>query len=399
MKLPSYKELVNMEYKLIFDYYDQPLSFVAKIGSIDYLFYYISNEEYFLTQIDIDVAKKLNDLKNLTKLYEYLKQKQKIQIVTFDFKNKKVKFIPLSSFKNAQEYLPKSGENITFDYQNEIKINSNTNLLKYIDISSSLSSLAVRLINSNNSHSLSANVIKNTIDYVINIYNAGIASCRKLFNNSDDVFISSFSPGSFIINFEFSDSDINDKTFDSLYRVASKINDVNSPADPKLFLEETNKQIFTDTKDLYEKVLKKSNVNIEFYKNTQKDNKNHKIKISPNKFVSENIKNYSNELKKIDEKVKEENIEVKTKKISIKNAHFISGNIRNNTLKFESIDEGQKDAKFEPSLFKKIKNSTDKELRLSYEVPVNLDVTVETTYNKETNESKEKNIITNYNYV
>ena len=43
MKLPSYKELVNMEYKLIFDYYDQPLSFVAKIGSIDYLFYYISN--------------------------------------------------------------------------------------------------------------------------------------------------------------------------------------------------------------------------------------------------------------------------------------------------------------------------------------------------------------------
>ena len=169
MKLPSYKELVNMEYKLIFDYYDQPLSFVAKIGSIDYLFYYISNEEYFLTQIDIDVAKKLNDLKNLTKLYEYLKQKQKIQIVTFDFKNKKVKFIPLSSFKNAQEYLPKSGENITFDYQNEIKINSNTNLLKYIDISSSLSSLAVRLINSNNSHSLSANVIKNTIDYVINI--------------------------------------------------------------------------------------------------------------------------------------------------------------------------------------------------------------------------------------
>ena len=99
------------------------------------------------------------------------------------------------------------------------------------------------------------------------------------------------------------------------------------------------------------------------------------------------------------EKVKEENIEVKTKKISIKNAHFISGNIRNNTLKFESIDEGQKDAKFETSLFKKIKNSTDKELRLSYEVPVNLDVTVETTYNKETNESKEKNIITSYNYV
>ena len=92
MKLPSYEELlINMEYKLIFDYYDQPLSFVAKVGSTDYLFYFISNDKYFLTKIDTDVATKLNDFKNLTKLYQYLKQSNKIEVVTFDFTNKKVK--------------------------------------------------------------------------------------------------------------------------------------------------------------------------------------------------------------------------------------------------------------------------------------------------------------------
>lgn len=135
MKLPSYEELViNMEYKLIFDYYDQPLSFVAKVGSTDYLFYFISNDKYFLTKIDTDVATKLNDFKNLTKLYRYLKQSNKIEVVTFDFTNRKVKYIPLNSFKDAQKYLPETGDNIDFDFQNEIEINSNTNLLKYIDL-------------------------------------------------------------------------------------------------------------------------------------------------------------------------------------------------------------------------------------------------------------------------
>lgn len=135
MKLPSYQELlINMEYKLIFDYYDQPLSFVAKVGSTDYLFYFISNDKYFLTKIDADVATKLNDFKNLTKLYQYLKQSNKIEVVTFDFINKKVKYIPLNSFKDAQKYLPKTGDNIDFDFENGIKINFNTNLLKYIDL-------------------------------------------------------------------------------------------------------------------------------------------------------------------------------------------------------------------------------------------------------------------------
>lgn len=134
MKLPSYEELVNIEYKLIFDYYDQPLSFVAKVGSADYLLYFISNDKYFLTKIDADVATKLNDFKNLTKLYKYLKQSDKIKVVTFDFTNKKLKYIPLSSFSNAEKHLPKTGDDIDFDFQNEIEINSNTNLLKYIDL-------------------------------------------------------------------------------------------------------------------------------------------------------------------------------------------------------------------------------------------------------------------------
>lgn len=64
----TYDDLSNLQYRLIFDYYDQPLSFIAQIKSSNYLFYFISDKEWFITEVNQDIIDRLNHLKNLTPL-------------------------------------------------------------------------------------------------------------------------------------------------------------------------------------------------------------------------------------------------------------------------------------------------------------------------------------------
>lgn len=128
----SYSDLCKMEYKLIFDYYDQPLSFIAEVKSKNYLFYFISDEKWFITLVDNDVANKLNEVRDLKPLYEYLYPKNKIYVVTFDFDNKTVKLVPISKDKDAETYLPPLNDPITFDYEREIAITDKTDLLSFL---------------------------------------------------------------------------------------------------------------------------------------------------------------------------------------------------------------------------------------------------------------------------
>lgn len=136
MNMPNYQELITSKYILILDFYDRPLTFVAKIESRNelYLFKYISEKQYFISPITAKTATKLNEWKNLTKLYKYLKQQQQIQIVSFDFDHKQANYVPFADFKNAEKYLPKSGVDLTYDYQNGIEIKPKTDLGKYLDL-------------------------------------------------------------------------------------------------------------------------------------------------------------------------------------------------------------------------------------------------------------------------
>lgn len=386
-----------MEYKLIFDYYDQPLSFIAKIKNKDYLFYYISDNEYFITIVDSEVAVKLNEMKNLTHLYKYLLKKNKVEVVSFDFDNEKVTFIPFKEFKNAENYLPISERNITFDFENEIKIDSNTDLLQYLDISDNhkfydFSDLMVRIFNPSNSHAYPSYIVQQIIANVSEYFNI-VKEKNKFFNDTDDLYIRAFQKGSFQIDFEIQDPDLREKTYNSISEIINKVNKSYKAPDIQYLNEDSNRRMFINTKKMYDTILKKNNVTIEFKQNSNKQ-KPKKVSIKAGPIVSQNIELYNKQLTQVVEKQDENS---KVKHVTFKNASFRSVSINRNSLTFinnDDLNDNNKSisAEFDPELFKKIKNDPDNKYKLTLRKPVTLEINIEK------NENKEKNIITAYFY-
>lgn len=389
-----YSDLVNMEYKLIFDYYDQPLSFIAKIKNKDYLFYYISDNEYFITLVDSKVAVKLNEMKNLTHLYKYLLEKNKVEVVSFDFDNETVTFIPFKDFKNAENYIPISERNITFDFENEIKIDSNTNLLQYLDISDKhkFSDFMVRIFNPTNSHAFPYYIVQGIIASVSEYFNI-VKEKNKFFNDADDLYIRAFQKGSFQIDFEIQDSNLRERTYNSISEIINKVNEISKEPDIEYLTNESNKRMFINTKKMYDEIIKKNNVTIEFKQNSNKK-KQEKVSIKATPFVSKNIEIYNKQLTQAVEKQDENS---KIKRVTFKNASFRSVSVNRNSLTFinnDDLNDNNKSisAEFDPELFKKIKKDPDNKYKLTLRKPVTLEINIEK------NEDKEKNIITAYSY-
>lgn len=132
MTEPTYEELVNMEYKLIFDYYDKPLSFIAEVADKNYLFFFISDDKWFIALVDQDVANKLNAYKDLKPLYKYLYERNKVELLAFNFDNNAVSYTAAKDFDKHKFYLPKVSDKIDFDYEHEVKITTETDLRKFL---------------------------------------------------------------------------------------------------------------------------------------------------------------------------------------------------------------------------------------------------------------------------
>lgn len=128
----QYKDFTNIKYQLIFDFYDRPLSFVARIKTKDYLFFFIAKNEYFMAEVNHDVANKLNEFKDLTKLFDYLDREKKIKVLRFK-NDKQIEIIDLDKLPSAKKFLPKVVDKIDFDYQHEIPIKQDTDLLQYLN--------------------------------------------------------------------------------------------------------------------------------------------------------------------------------------------------------------------------------------------------------------------------
>lgn len=132
MTRPTYDELVKMRYKLIFDYYDQPLSFIAEVAGKNYLFYFISTNKWFITLVDNDIMDKLNAYRDLKPLYKYLYQYNKVELVTFDFDKHSVTYTKAKDFGKYVFYLPKVDDTITFDYEHEVEITQETDFREFL---------------------------------------------------------------------------------------------------------------------------------------------------------------------------------------------------------------------------------------------------------------------------
>lgn len=133
MKELVYNDFVKIDLKLSFAYYDQDLAFIADIKGKNYLFYLIDDYTYFMVLVDTKVAKRLNELKNLTALFKELDQANKINVLLLDPDAKLVKIEPLAKHGDLRKYLPKTNQRITFDYFNEVEIKPDTDLVKLLN--------------------------------------------------------------------------------------------------------------------------------------------------------------------------------------------------------------------------------------------------------------------------
>lgn len=133
MKELVYNDFVKIDLKLSFAYYDQDLAFIADIKDEDYLFYLIDDYTYFMVLVDAKVAKRLNELKDLTALFKELGQANKINVLLLDPDAETVDIEPLNKHEDLRKYLPKTNKRITFDYCNEVEIKSDTNLVKLLN--------------------------------------------------------------------------------------------------------------------------------------------------------------------------------------------------------------------------------------------------------------------------
>ena len=85
----SYNNLLNLDYKYIFDYYDRPLSFIGFLNSKNYLFHYIDEDVFFVTELTLKLANKLSRSKNLTKFYSDILDFGLIKIIHFNHEAKR----------------------------------------------------------------------------------------------------------------------------------------------------------------------------------------------------------------------------------------------------------------------------------------------------------------------
>lgn len=133
MKELVYNDFVKIDLKLSFAYYDQDLAFIADIKGKNYLFSLIDDYTYFMVLVDTNVAKRLNELKNLTALFKELDHANKINVLLLDPDAKLAEIEPLAMHDDLRKYLPKTNQMITFDYCNEVEIKPDTDLVKLLN--------------------------------------------------------------------------------------------------------------------------------------------------------------------------------------------------------------------------------------------------------------------------
>ena len=133
MKELVYDDFVKIDLKLSFAYYDQDLAFIADIKGKNYLFSLIDDYTYFMVLVDTNVAKRLNELKNLTALFKELDHANKINVLLLDPDAKLAEIEPLAMHDDLRKYLPKTNQMITFDYCNEVEIKPDTDLVKLLN--------------------------------------------------------------------------------------------------------------------------------------------------------------------------------------------------------------------------------------------------------------------------
>lgn len=390
MNRMSYKEIININYKLIFEYFDTPLSFIGESKKRNYLFYYINDETFFVSELRKKDVGQLNIQKNLTDFMSYLVDENKVNIVKFDFSNDTVAYQSLDDATfEVEKYLPSSKKVIDYDYNLEIEIPFEFDYLSTLNFPLETDNMTVRIADEFNSHVYSFDLIENVMSYVKKSFDSvksAASTAGQVINQ--DLMMSPPTEGSFKINFLTSNNNglLDDKI--DFFPILNTINEVTVES-RELNLEIINDKVgielIENINELYN-FAKDKGVVVEFYENPMSDNQ--LAKISSNGILENNLRVFKDEI------LEKEKLVVNYQNLEIAETRFVSGSILYNSVKIEKEGSAVK-AKFEPSLFKKIKRKTQ---HLTLDQSIHVELIIETTVDAKQDVVTETLIITSFWY-
>lgn len=384
----SFKELMNIEYKYIFEYFDSPLSFIATSKRRNYLFYYIDDTSFFIAELIKNDISTLNETKNLKEFMKYLADLDKIKVVTFDFTSDQVSYLSLDEVTfDFENYFPTSDKIVDYDYNLEQDIPFNYDYADELDFPLETEDITVRISDNSNSQVYSFDVVESVMRYVKKSFDAVKIAAQNL--NTQNLLMSPYTEGSFKVNFLISEDDnlLESKIdFSPILNAIDEVTVDNRELSLDLIDEELGIELVENINELYS-VVKQEGVSIGFYEN--KESSVELAKIYTNNILENNLSVFT-------DKISEKNSLTTTQtEIVVPNSRFITGSLIYNSVMIE-IEGITERAKFETKLFKRIKDKTQ---HLNLNQSITLDLTVETSIDSQGNIVKKKNIINNFRYL
>lgn len=385
----SFKQLTDIDIKLIFDFYDIPLSFIGYSQERNYYFHYINDNDFFISELSSEDIIILNEVKDVKLFFEHLLESDKIKIVKFNYELENLEYENLIDYEfDYENYTPKLNKIINYDYNSDVEINRDTDFNDFLEFPLESTKLSLRIINQFNDHILPFDIIKKAMDYVASSFAA-----FKIKNEGNRFFdqelmVSAFEQGSFKINFAIQSSQFDsDQTgFSPMINIIDQISKVTDDIDYDFVLNDTGEELVNSFKKFYD-MIKEENLGIEFY-NINSEIPHKVATVRPSQSIDIN-------LEKLNKKISDKNME-RIEKISmdVPNSKFVTGSILQNVCKI-LIEGDKKKAKFEKSLFDKIKKN-GKPLDLNKSV--NLSLILEKHFDSSDNLIKEQFIINNFDY-
>lgn len=351
-------DISSLEYVFIFDYYDEPLFFISKDEETKeyYAFYMIDDANFFFSAIGRQEIDYLFEGHSSKEFLIFLQEERLLNILSLEGENQQIitlkegeqklgdtisNFFPVTDYPIEYDFLSKKNFEEIKDYYRE-------SFPEYYEIKD----MSVHIVNEKNDNSLAANIIIDTITFI----KKAIDDIKKDSAANQILAISSFSPGSFNINFELEDPKNvslfpdDEVYFDEIIEFLNKIGKPNNKLGDSCILKRDileYKSIVEATKDFYS-TIDEENLKVEFL-----SERIPLARIRKSEIVDNNLTNMISKIRDM-----EKTLEVKQKTFSV-DGEVLSASKSRNGFRIKTSLLGEISGKFETSLFKKIKNSEE----------------------------------------
>ncbi|WP_413531467.1 hypothetical protein [Carnobacterium maltaromaticum] len=346
MKL-TLKQLNDIEYLFIFEYFDQPLFFVAKSNRHAYLFFYFDEGKYLYSPLEIaDIDLLMTNESNRSILNRLISYGTLDVLHVSDT----VEYYSISDYEekfglNIEDLLPKEKFNRKFDYQNNLSI---VELAKqYQDIIQDLlpaKNISLRLVDENDSSVLPVDDILKTIDLMKKYIKATKKQLgnKEVFSNAE-LKLNAFSPGSFIVEFVIDEGsslfDDQELTFETLINTVEALNDDGDYVDDNL------SEDVLDAIQEYYNYMKVNKLTTEFIV------KEKKITNITKKSVI-----FEDNIMKMKDKIKSKNIPREEEERLKVDGELLSASLVRNSFTIKTV-QGKYSGKFDANLLKSFKEN------------------------------------------